>query len=147
MFSVATPPMSVAACPPAPMAAMFSFSLGEMVRTFELAAGAAWLELHVSINPEAAAVEVKMKWRREWRRDEEVMGAISRLAPCGVKAIGDRRRLCTAAESEAPRRFRVADEPWDYLCQLLPRSSSSLSVAGMVLGNHRGYGIAPPLSA
>jgi len=79
--------MSVAACPPAPMAAMFSFSLGEMVRGFELAAGAALLELHVNISPEAAVVEVKMKWRREWRRDEEVMGAISRLAPRAVKGI------------------------------------------------------------
>src|SRR5882724_6553177 len=88
-FSVATPAMSVAACPPAPMAAMFSFSLGEMVRAFELAAGAALLEFHVNISPEAAAVEVKMKWRR----DEEVMGAISRLAPRGVKAIGVAGRL------------------------------------------------------
>jgi len=83
--------MSVAACPPAPMAAMFSFSLGEVVRGFDLAAGAAWLEFHVSISPEAAAVEVKMKLRREWRRKAEVMGAISRLAPRAVKAIAEGR--------------------------------------------------------
>src|SRR5436309_15466062 len=91
MFSVATPAMAVAACPPAPTAAMFSFSLGEIVLGFGLAAGAALLELHVSIRPEAATVDVKRNRRREWRPKLEFMSAISKPAPRAVKAIGGGR--------------------------------------------------------
>src|SRR5262245_10389130 len=84
MFSVETPLISVAAWPPAPMAAMFSFSLGDTRRDFGRSAGAAHPLVQVSIKPEAAAVEVKMNWRR---RSREALVVMARFSMRGGRAV------------------------------------------------------------